>query len=145
MRFLATAGCSLKTLELEFRLFETPANVLQDQGKGPIGCLAYDDDLNRAIATVVVKSKIVLTAKGYREENTNSFDHMANFIGSIKKWAITEYSSEARQGTWEIFVRTWVLEPATAANTGEVPPSYRNRDLAYQSLQVESHKSKIAP
>ena len=120
MRSLTTVGCSLKTLELEFRLLETPANALQHQESHTIWSLAYDQDLSRAIATIAVSHRIVLTTKGYRGENTNSFDYMANFVGSIKNWAITEDFSEARQGTWDISVRTWVLKPAAAATREKV-------------------------
>lgn len=120
MRFLATAGCLLKTLNIEIRLFATPGKDLSHQARSMIGCLACDANLIRIIAAVAVGRRITLTAGGYMKDKSDSYEYMVKAVEVIKQWTIVEDVSETRKGTWDIFVRTWVLKPATAATVGKV-------------------------
>ena len=129
VRFLAAVGCSLSTLHLTFTFYPNPGETTTYTQQ------PYYEDLLKNIAALIVESKIVVRAKTYVKEYTTGFDYMANYLGFIKQWAITEdvYVVEPWNGK-TIHTQEWILRPADASTIHKVPSSDKVDEI-YRTLK----------
>ena len=114
VRFLAAAGCSLRTLHLLFHFYPPSTETYTKQ--------PYNEDLLQAVAAVPVGCQITVVAKGVDKQYSSSFYYMVTCLGLIKQWAISEEFLETERFYHHtIHIRKWVLEPANKSTINKVP------------------------
>ena len=117
IRSLAAAGCSLSTFSLTLTYYA-------DHGAKTYTKPPFCEDLPKHIPVLMVECKMTIQAKAYDRNYTTRFNYMANYLGLIKQWAITEDVSVAEPcHERTLHIREWVLRPADASTIDKVPSS----------------------